>query len=52
MMLFIIVQVFHRRSTGFVLFQRKWVEYENGFGNPPTDYWIGLAGLPLMFPEL
>ena len=31
-----------RRATPFSLsFERNWVEYENGFGNPDSEFWLG-----------
>ncbi|PIK37770.1 hypothetical protein BSL78_25395 [Apostichopus japonicus] len=33
--------VFQRRSSVSVNFYRGWSEYENGFGNPGQDHWLG-----------
>ncbi|XP_071835761.1 uncharacterized protein [Apostichopus japonicus] len=33
--------VFQRRSSAAVPFYRGWSEYENGFGNPSEDHWLG-----------
>ena len=37
--------VFQRRKDGSVDFNREWVEYERGFGNLSSDYWLGLTSL-------
>ena len=34
--------VFQRRRDGSVSFYRRWVEYENGFGNVQGEHWLGL----------
>ncbi|XP_013179528.1 PREDICTED: protein scabrous-like [Papilio xuthus] len=34
-----------RRYNGSVEFNRKFVEYVNGFGNPASEYWIGLESM-------
>ena len=34
--------VIQRRATPFSLsFERNWVEYENGFGKPDSEFWLG-----------
>lgn len=35
-------QVFQQRKDGSVDFNRMWSDYEHGFGDPNTEYWIGL----------
>lgn len=35
-------QVFQQRKDGSVDFNRMWSDYEYGFGDPNTEYWIGL----------
>ena len=37
--------VLQRRKEGSVDFERKWTDYENGFGDLRGDYWLGLAWL-------
>ncbi|XP_039254814.2 microfibril-associated glycoprotein 4-like [Styela clava] len=38
--------VFQRRSNGVIDFTSyTWAEYANGFGNPATEYWMGLEKL-------
>ena len=36
---------FVRRIDGTVLFDRTWIYYKNGFGNPSTEFWLGLDAL-------
>nr|NP_001121581.1 self-incompatibility-linked fibrinogen-like protein-B [Ciona intestinalis]BAG15917.1 self-incompatibility-linked fibrinogen-like protein-B [Ciona intestinalis]BAG15920.1 self-incompatibility-linked fibrinogen-like protein-B [Ciona intestinalis]BAN92378.1 self-incompatibility-linked fibrinogen-like protein-B [Ciona intestinalis] len=36
---------FQQRLTGKVNFQRGWLDYVNGFGNPYEDYWVGLKNI-------
>ncbi|XP_062583692.1 ficolin-2-like [Saccostrea cucullata] len=33
--------VFQKRLDGSVSFSRNWTEYQNGFGNESTEYWLG-----------
>ncbi|XP_071153205.1 angiopoietin-related protein 6-like [Mytilus edulis] len=37
--------VLQQRRNGFVDFDRVWSHYENGFGDPNTEYWIGNEAL-------
>ncbi|XP_063425353.1 angiopoietin-4-like [Mytilus trossulus] len=37
--------VFQRRKDGSVDFYRRWSDYEHGFGDPTTEYWIGNEAL-------
>ncbi|XP_052059170.1 angiopoietin-related protein 2-like [Mytilus californianus] len=37
--------VFQQRKDGSVFFDRRWSDYENGFGDPKTEYWIGNEAL-------
>ena len=39
------LQVFQRRINGSVDFYRNWTEYENGFGDPNAEFWIGTTPL-------
>eukprot|EP01005_Ploeotia_sp_CARIB1_P000142 NODE_1142_length_486_cov_83.785515_g1132_i0.p1 GENE.NODE_1142_length_486_cov_83.785515_g1132_i0~~NODE_1142_length_486_cov_83.785515_g1132_i0.p1 ORF type:complete len:106 (+),score=12.63 NODE_1142_length_486_cov_83.785515_g1132_i0:112-429(+) len=41
-------QVIQRRKSGNELFNRTWLEYENGFGSPYRDHWIGLKWICLV----
>ena len=34
--------VFQKRKNGEVNFNRRWLEYVNGFGDPKWEYWLGL----------
>ncbi|XP_062575194.1 angiopoietin-related protein 7-like [Saccostrea cucullata] len=33
--------VFQKRMDGSVSFSRNWAEYQQGFGNASTEYWLG-----------
>ena len=37
--------VFQRRQDGTVNFYLNWTDYENGFGNPRGEVWLGLTYL-------
>ena len=37
--------VFQRRKDRSVDFNREWNDYERGFGNLSSDYWLGLSSL-------
>lgn len=32
-----------RRYNGSILFNRTWTEYEDGFGDPQIDLWLGIS---------
>ena len=34
-------KVFQNRYNGRVNFQREWLDYVEGFGNPGGEYWLG-----------
>jgi hypothetical protein len=35
------MQVLVNRLDGSVDFNRRWTDYENGFGNMSGEYWLG-----------
>ncbi|XP_078692944.1 angiopoietin-1 receptor-like [Branchiostoma floridae x Branchiostoma belcheri] len=37
--------VIQRRQDGSVSFNKTWTEYEQGFGNPTVEYWLGLKNI-------
>ncbi|XP_019639644.1 PREDICTED: fibrinogen-like protein 1 [Branchiostoma belcheri] len=37
--------VIQRRQDGSVPFDKTWTEYEQGFGNPTVEYWLGLKNV-------
>lgn len=38
---FLVHKVIQWRSDGSVDFYRNWAEYENGFGSPQPEKWLG-----------
>ena len=40
--------VFQRRFNGSVSFKRNWLEYENGFGDVGSEFWLGNKNLHLL----
>ncbi len=39
------IQVIQQRFDGSVNFNRTWTDYEQGFGTPPGEYWLGLYNI-------
>ena len=39
------LKVIQRRESGTVSFSRTWIEYENGFGDLQTEFWLGKKNL-------
>jgi len=37
----VLFQVFQRRQDGSVEFYRYWTNYQNGFGDPAGEFWLG-----------
>ncbi|XP_066298172.1 uncharacterized protein [Branchiostoma lanceolatum] len=37
--------IIQRRQDGSVPFDKNWTEYEQGFGNPRGEYWLGLENI-------
>lgn len=40
--------VIQRRYNGTIEFNRKFYEYVNGFGDPTSEYWLGLESMHLL----
>ncbi|XP_013405895.1 fibrinogen C domain-containing protein 1-B-like [Lingula anatina] len=40
--------VVQRREDGLVNFQKTWREYNNGFGDPDSEHWLGLQKMYLL----
>lgn len=40
--------VFQRRQDGSVSFNRGWLDYRSGFGEPQGEYWLGNQQLHLL----
>lgn len=40
--------VLQRRQDGAENFYRRWQAYRNGFGNPVSEYWLGLENMHLL----
>ncbi|XP_075912220.1 uncharacterized protein LOC116958217 isoform X2 [Petromyzon marinus] len=43
--------VFQRRQSGLTNFERGWQEYEEGFGEPTREFWIGLRSLHALLAQ-
>ena len=43
------VQVFQRRVDGTVDFFKTWEEYQEGFGNPANEFWLGTILIKTLF---
>jgi len=41
MLILCVIQVFQRRQSGAVDFDREWIDYQNGFGDLSKNFWLG-----------